>query len=145
MRRVAALCFVLVFLAVGASTVSSHQHPRGHHIHHHGALPAYDVSTEETLEGTVEELFRWERSGCVGCDDGVQVFLGGHDIEVHLCPFAYLESEGCHIKEGDEVRITGSRLSLRGNTLLLARELHCGDHHVALRDEKGSPLWRDRR
>jgi hypothetical protein len=56
-----------------------------------------------------------------------------------------LESKGCKVSDGDEFRVTGSRLTVRGYSLLLAKELHCGGETIVLRDENGRPLWRSQR
>ena len=140
MHALPRLVFLVVWVSSGTLLVAA-QHHHGHHVHHHGTLPLYDTSTEETLEGTVEEAFQWDEPGCADCDSGVHVYLEGRDVEIHLGPLAYLESAGCKIREGDAVRVVGSRLPVRGDTILLARELHCGEQHVALRDELGRPLW----
>jgi hypothetical protein len=118
------------------------QHHRGHHVHHHGRLPAYDIESETTLEGAVDELVRLQRPGCRDCDDGTHVFLSGHDVEIHLCPASFLEAHGCRLREGDRLRVTGSKVIIGGSTLLLAKSLRCGDEIVALRDDDGRPLWR---
>ncbi|HXV62026.1 MAG TPA: hypothetical protein VEK15_15110 [Vicinamibacteria bacterium] len=130
-----------LFVGFSAPGWAVQHHHGGHHLHHHGQLPAYDATTELTLEGTVDELVRMERPGCAGCEGGTHVFLGGHDVEIHLGPSSFLESKGCQIKEGDDLRVTGSKLSIDSSSVLLARELHCGGETVVLRDESGRPLW----
>jgi hypothetical protein len=117
------------------------QHHHGYHRHHHGQLPPYDPASETTLEGVVDELLLLERPGCAGCEGGTHVILKGHEIEIHLGPSSFLESNGCRIGEGDSLRVTGSKLTIRGDDVLLAKELRCGEKTVVLRDDDGRPRW----
>lgn len=128
-----------VWIFASSPLRAQHHHPS--HLHHHGQLPAYDAANETTLEGVVDELLRLERPGCAGCEGGTHVFLKGHEIEIHLGPSSYLESGGCRIHEGDSVKVTGSKVTIGDDDVLLAKELHCGDKTVALRDDRGRPRW----
>ena len=134
--------WLAALLILGISGWSWPQHHRGHHVHHHGRLPVYDDSKEATIEGTIDEIVLIERRGCPTCEGGAtRLFLSGHDVEIHLGPPAYLESRGCTLKEGDSVRVTGSKLALTDSAVLLAREIHCGGESVDLRDRRGRPRW----
>jgi hypothetical protein len=44
-------------------------------------------------------------------------------------------------KEGDTIQIIGSKITMMGRTVVIAREVRKDDQVLTLRDEKGVPVW----
>jgi hypothetical protein len=62
-------------------------------------------------------------------------------IEVHLGPVAFLNDKKITVAQGDALEILGSRVTIDGEAVLLAREVKKGDNTWTLRDQSGRPLW----
>jgi hypothetical protein len=45
------------------------------------------------------------------------------------------------VAKGDALDILGSRVTIDGEAVLLAREVKTGDNTWTLRDQSGRPLW----
>jgi hypothetical protein len=139
------LVVALVFAAFGIAP-SAHQH-HGSGWQWYGAAPMYNSQTEASFTGIVKAVNRVPASGrhCWVAPD----VLGAHltfetateTIEVHLGPAAMLEEKNVTIASGDTLTILGSRITLGGMPVLLAREITRGDETWTLRDRAGIPLW----
>lgn len=102
----------------------------------------YDPETVATVTGTVEEvLLRPGRGGATGLHLSLALEYGEH-LEVVVGPTFYVYPEGFEAETGDIVTVTGSRLTVNGEPMLMAREIQVGDHDLTLRDETGMPAWR---
>ena len=137
-------CASTAILAV-ASSASGQHHPEPHHRHHHGmAAPAYDPATVVTRHCKVDSVDELAAGDCRGCDGGVHLraTCEGESWDVHLGPSAFVKEKSFLLAKGDEVDVTGSRVSEDGGTSLIAREVRKGEAVLELRDEKGLPLWR---
>lgn len=100
----------------------------------------YDAKTELTIEGTVEKIVppAFEHMPHMG----VHLFVkSGSDVfQVHLGPAEFVEKT-MTFKEGDAVQVTGSKMKMMGETVVIAREVKKGDKVLKLRDENGMPAW----
>lgn len=67
---------------------------------------------------------------------------GGDKIDVRLAPQGFLAEHGVSLAQGDELEVTGSRVTLEGAPVLIAREVTTQGKTIALRDRSGKPLWR---
>jgi hypothetical protein len=63
-------------------------------------------------------------------------------LEVHLGPTAFLNEKKVAIAKGEMVLITGSRVTVDGDRVFIAKEVKKGDSSWTLRDAAGLPLWR---
>jgi hypothetical protein len=139
-ERVAAV----VLLVVGGVLVASAQ-PAGPG--RHGG-PMYDVKTETTIRGTVDSLETVIGTGGHGHRSmgGTHLVLksGEETFAVHVGPTAYLAERGISLAKGDVVEIVGSRVSIGGEPVLIAKQLTKGDATWTLRDASGRPLWSGR-
>ena len=100
----------------------------------------YDAKTEITFEGTVEKI---ERPGSEHMPSmGLHLFVktAGETFRVHLGPAEFVEKT-MTFKEGDTVQVTGSKITMMGETAIMAREVKKGDKVLKLRDENGMPAW----
>jgi hypothetical protein len=142
------LLAVPVYLTLIAVPVAAQHHPDWHHgSHHHWsqAAPFYDARTEVRLTGVVEALAYATQRDFSSCGPGGGTFLtfktATESIDVHLGSTAFLTSKNVSLAAGDELEILGSRVVIRGESLLLAREITKGDATWTLRDASGRPLW----
>ena len=64
---------------------------------------------------------------------------------VHLGPQWYIDKQELAINVGDKVEVTGSKIMVEGNMVLLVSSIKKDDKTWQLRDEKGFPFWSARR
>ena len=62
-------------------------------------------------------------------------------FEVHVGPLAFASSKGFEFTNGDQLTVIGSKTTMDGKDVVLAREIKKGDAVLTLRDAKGFPLW----
>ena len=107
--------------------------------------PMYDPKTETTITGTVESVETVSPPAGQGRRSlgGTHLVLqtGTESIEVHLGPTAYLSEHKISVAKGDTVEILGSRVTIDGEAVLLARQIKKGEDTWTLRDPAGRPLW----
>ena len=102
--------------------------------------PKYDLQSETQIKGTIEEL-KFPEKGKE--KESAHLILKNTDttIDVTLCPKSFLDDMGVSYAKGDEISLTGSKISLDGSSVLLAREVSKGGDKLVLRDAKGEPVW----
>jgi hypothetical protein len=100
----------------------------------------YDLKTEMTLTGTVEDVMDVPGTGAMS---GMHLALKtkAETIHVHLGPTAFVKKQGIVFAKGDQVTVTGSRIKGEGFEAILARTVTKGDSAVTLRDKNGMPRW----
>jgi hypothetical protein len=112
------------------------------------ASPMYDVKTETTIKGTVENVELVPGTGGRG-----RHALGGTHLTVkteketfavHVGPTAYLTEKGITPARGDTLEILGSRITIDKESVVIARQIKKGDVTWTLRDASGRPLWSGR-
>lgn len=99
----------------------------------------YDPNTVGLVEGRVASLVRPER-GPVSW----RIESAGETYTVLAAPSWYWEELQVAVREGDHVRVKGSKtMGADGNLYLVAREITLPDHEkpLTLRDARGKPLW----
>jgi hypothetical protein len=100
----------------------------------------YDPATEATLKGSVEEMKLVPPSG--GKPVAYLVVKSGQDsVQVYLCPKTFLDEMGVVFKAGEEIQLTGSKVTQAGADLTLAREVVRGGDVLTLRFKNGKPAW----
>jgi hypothetical protein len=107
-----------------------------------GGARMYNKATEVTVKGTVEAVQEYTGRGR-GMMPGVHVTLKTADetLDVHLGPKSFLDSQHLNLAKGDEIEVTGSRMTMGGQEALIARIVKQGDKTFTLRDEQGIPKW----
>ena len=111
--------------------------------------PRYDLATEATVTGTVESV---EQIAGPGGGRGRRGLGGTHvtlktsaeTLPVHLGPTAFLNEKKVVIAKGDTLVVVGSRVTVDGERVFIAKEVKKGDSVWTLRDAAGLPLWRGR-
>jgi hypothetical protein len=102
--------------------------------------PKYDPHTETKMKVTVEEV----KLPPKGSEKEVAHLLvknGSDTVDVYLCPKSFLDDMGVSFDKGDDIALTGSKVKQNAADLILAREVVKGDLTLALRDDKGNPVW----
>jgi hypothetical protein len=100
--------------------------------------PKYDLHTEATMKGTVEEV----RLPPKGSEIVHLMIKSGADVvDLYVCPKSFMDDMGVSFSKGDELALTGSKVKYGGVDLILAREVVKGTDTLVLRDEKGDPVW----
>jgi hypothetical protein len=109
----------------------------------HDYARLYDATTIETVRGTVASIE--EFSPIEGMSAGIGVGLTTDDqtrtILVHLGPSWFLQNQDFKIEEGDEITVTGSRVTFQNEPAIIASEVTKGEESLGLRDTDGNPLW----
>lgn len=107
-----------------------------------GGPPLYDPKTVETVRGEVTEVT--QAADRRGHSPGMHVKLGtsAGTLSVRLGPARYLEEHGMRIAAHDQLEVRGSRVTVAGETFIIAGRVKKGEQTLELRDERGIPLWR---
>ena len=66
-------------------------------------------------------------------------------VYVHLGPQWYFDKQELNINVGDKVEVTGSKIMVEGETVLLVSSIKKGDKTWQFRDAQGFPFWSGRR
>lgn len=105
--------------------------------------PRYDTATEAVIKGTVAEVKDREcpvSGGRLGSH--IVLKLGdGTTIEVHLAPKKFVSDYDLTFKPGDELEVTGSKVTFEGVQTIFAREVKRGSDVFVFRDKDGKPVW----
>ena len=101
--------------------------------------PKYDVATETTLKGNIDELK--EETSAKGPSLHLMVKAGSEVTEVYLCPNAFLQEMAFNFAKGDQLQVVGSKVKVGEADVILAREITRGNETLTLRDKKGNPVW----
>ncbi len=104
-------------------------------------LPSYDLASEMTVRGTVQEVqeFHCPVSGDLGTHLIVQTERG--PIQVHVAPGRFLRGNGLSFAKGDQVEVVGSQFKYNGADTLIARKISRGNDTFAFRNSSGKPAW----
>ena len=105
-------------------------------------VPKYNSATEVTLKGVVDEIR--DRQCPVSGGMGSHVVLklaDGKTIEVHLATTKFVKSYDLIFAKGDELEVTGSKVTFEGVETIFAREVKRGNDTFVFRDKEGHPVW----
>jgi hypothetical protein len=100
----------------------------------------YSLAREVNLVGTVSSVVEDSKSGPHGTN--VMVQTGSGVVDVHVGSAKFLKLNNLELAAGDNVRIIGENFSTGTTTTFFARIVQKGTTAVAVRSEKGMPLWR---
>jgi len=111
----------------------------------HGGMKMapYEVSTEATITGTVEDVLQPQRGRMMGTH--LVVKTSAETIEVHVGPSNFVSGKGFTFAKGDSVQVVGSKVTIEGKEALIAREVTRDGKTLTLRDKTGRPLWAGRK
>jgi hypothetical protein len=104
----------------------------------------YDTKTETTIKGTIDEVEQQAgRHGRMGTHLLLKTDSG--PLTVHLGPSSYIAGKQFSFAKGDSVEVLGSKVTLAGKEVLLAREVTKQGKTLILRNAQGIPEWADGR
>ena len=104
----------------------------------------YNPATETTLTGTVDDIKNLPSPGRGGGGLHLIVSTPTGSIEVHVGPASFVSSKNVTFSKGDALTVVGSKVTMAGKEVVIAREIKKGDQVLTLRDPKGFPLWSGR-
>jgi len=101
----------------------------------------FNTSKMETINGRVTNVDRFTPMS--GMSEGIMLRVKDNNqtIDCHLGPAWFIERQQGQFKDGDEVRVNGSRVEVDGKPCIMACEVRRGDHLMILRDREGLPQW----
>jgi hypothetical protein len=99
----------------------------------------YSLAREVNLVGTVSSIVEDSKTGPLGTN--VMVQTGSGLVDVHVGSASYLKLNHLELAAGDSVRIIGENFTSGPNTVFVARIVQKGTTAVAVRSQKGMPLW----
>lgn len=101
----------------------------------------YDPTTVETIQGSVISVDTF--TPMLGMRGGVHLSVETEAgvVSVHLGPSWYLDEQEMQITEGDNIEVTGSKVTFSGEPVIIAATVRNGDRVLTLRDENGVPMW----
>ena len=111
-------------------------------MHHGGRM--YNPATEATVTGTVDVIKNLASPGRGGGGLHLVMSTASGPIEVRVGPASFVSSKGFTFAIGDALTVVGSKVTMAGQEVLIAREIKKGDQVLTLRDAKGFPLWSGR-
>jgi hypothetical protein len=142
MKKILVAGLVLVFGLALASDAFAQQVRRGCWGRADRYNRLYNPATVETISGTVTDVGYF--SPAEGMAQGVHVLVrqpDGQTVDVQLGPRWYLDNQDITIKEGDPITVTGSRVTLNGEPVIIASEVRLNNEVLHLRNRQGYPLW----
>ena len=105
----------------------------------HRMMRMYDPSTETTFKGTVEGVAHPARGPLMGTH--LSVKTGDGVVAVALGPANFIASSGFAFVKGNQLEITGSKVTINGKEWIIAREVVKDARTLTLRDKDGNPKW----
>lgn len=102
--------------------------------------PSYDAGTEFAAKGTVRKVMEIT-SPRVAEGAHLIVQADGRSYELLVGPSEYVWRNDFSFSSGDQVEFTGSRISIDGADIIVAREITKGGRTLTLRNARGVPLW----
>lgn len=104
----------------------------------------YNPSTETTMRGTVDSVKEVPSLGRAAAGLHLVLNAASGPIEVEVGPASFVKSKNITFTKGDALTVIGSKVTVTGQEVLIARAITKGDQVLTLRDEKGFPLWSGR-
>lgn len=102
----------------------------------------FDASKVTTVEGTIESVSTFEPES--GAAPGVKLNVktdDGKTMIVHTGPKQFIDQQELKFDQGKKIKITGAKVELDGQTVLIASKVTAEDKTVDLRDSQGKPHW----
>ena len=104
----------------------------------------YNPATEVTVTGTVDSVEDMPSPGRGGGGLHLKLTAPSGLLEVHVGPSSFVASKNVTFAKGDTLTVVGSKVTMGGQEVLIAREIKKGDQVLTLRDANGFPFWSGR-
>jgi hypothetical protein len=100
----------------------------------------YSSATETTVAGTIDDVKTISPGNGPG---GLHLIVNTSSgpLEVHVGPTWYVSSRNVTFVKGDAVTVVGSKVTMSGRDVLVAREITKGQQVLTLRTSNGVPVW----
>jgi hypothetical protein len=128
-----ALMFALVVCAQANAQTADSAHPTGNTI-----VPAYDISKEVKVQGTIEKIDGFGINGPIGTHILIQTTTG--TVDAHLGFGSAASPKRLGISVGENVTVIGMVETVGSSSVLLARILTTPIRIFVLRNEHGIPI-----
>lgn len=103
----------------------------------------FEQQNIQTFDGRVERVETVAPMSAMS--EGIRLIVRSDDddemLNVDLGPTWYMRRQQEQIQRGDEVTVTGSRVNIEGQPVIMATEVRVGNRVLQLRDRNGAPLW----
>jgi hypothetical protein len=99
----------------------------------------YNPATETTLTGTIDGVNTMPSQGRGGGGLHFVLTTSSGPIEVHVGPASFVSSKNVTFAKGDALTVVGSKVTMAGQDVVIAREIKKGDQVLTLRDANGFP------
>jgi len=66
---------------------------------------------------------------------------GDDKVHIYLSPKPFQDEMGISFNKGDQIAVTGSKVTQGASDVILARELVKGTDTLLFRNNKGNPVW----
>jgi hypothetical protein len=106
--------------------------------------PMYNVASEVTLSGTIDDVTNVADTGAAGGGIHVTLKTTTETVPVHLGPAWFMTQQKYVLAKGDAVTVIGSRVKMGAADAVLAREIKKGEQTMTFRDARGFPKWSGR-
>jgi hypothetical protein len=101
----------------------------------------FNPTTMETVQGKVTGVTTQKAKKAKVRTEWLSLQTDHGTMPVLLGPATYVRKEKMKINKGDEVSVTGSRVTRNKKAELVATEIKRGDETLDLRKPDGTPLW----
>lgn len=95
----------------------------------------YNPATVETVSGTIADILNVNMWGV-----HIKINTGNGTTGIHIGPDWFIKDK-ISLSKGDSITVTGSRVTIDGEVVIIAKSLSKGGLTVQLRNENGVPLW----
>ena len=112
-------------------------------IHNTLAEGHYDVKTVETLGGRVLSIEKTAPANRRGYWINVLLQTGQETVAVQLGPAWYIDKQTPRIQPNDTIKVTGSRVTVDGRSMIVAADVTKGNEFLKLREANGIAVWPD--
>jgi len=101
----------------------------------------YDVKTVETFGGKVLSVEKTAPANRRGNWINLLLETGNGTIAVQLGPDWYIDKQTPRIQPNDTIKVTGSRVTMDGRSIVVAADVTKGNELLRLREANGIPVW----
>lgn len=104
------------------------------------AAPSYDTATETDVVAIVSDVREVPKADPLG---GVHLTIKAKadTIDVYVGPTDFVKIFDVTFNKGQEIEVTGSKVKVSGEPVILAREIQVNRITLELRDKNGTPYW----
>ena len=132
-----AAMFTAVPLLLATATIA---HPGHHGAHPHGNT-IYDTNTVEEFRGVIVQVTLVQKEQHRRGGVHLKVKTEKETLTVHAGPVRYLQRIDCEFQKDEKLYVKGSRVTIEGETVIIAAEIRRAQQVCLLRDEAGYPMW----